>query len=61
MLFRSISLIENPDKSSSQKADNSLFLLIFSLAPNDRGYGHGRVAGVFTVAQRQSECGRKTR
>ena len=28
---------------------------------NDRGYGHGRFAGVFAVAQRQSECGRKTR
>ena len=28
---------------------------------NERGYGHGRFAGVFAVAQRQSECGRKTR
>jgi len=26
---------------------------------NDRGYGHGRVVGVFAVAQRQSECGSK--
>ena len=31
------------------------------MAANDRGYGHGRFAGVFAVAQRQSECGRKTR
>ena len=33
----------------------------FAVAHNDRGYGHGRFAGVFAVAQRQSECGRKTR
>ena len=31
----------------------------FTLATNDRGYGHGRFAGAFAVAQRQSECGRK--
>jgi len=36
--------------------------LVFpTMAANDRGYGHGRFAGVFAVAQRQSECGRKTR
>jgi hypothetical protein len=35
--------------------------LFFTLTHNDRGYGHGRFAGVFAVAQRQSECGRKTR
>ena len=34
--------------------------LFFTMAANDRGYGHGRFAGVFAVAQRQSECGRKT-
>ena len=27
----------------------------FTLVHNDRGYGHGRFAGVFAVAQRQSE------
>jgi len=32
----------------------------FTMAGNDRGYGHGRFAGVFAVAQRQSKCGRKT-
>ena len=26
-----------------------------TLAHNDRGYGHGRFAGVFAVAQRQGE------
>jgi len=36
-------------------------IYFFRLAHNDRGYGHGRFAGVFAVAQRQSECGRKTR
>jgi hypothetical protein len=35
--------------------------LFFTLTHNDRGYGHGRFAGVFAVAQRQSECERKTR
>ena len=35
--------------------------VLFKLADNDRGYGHGRFAGVFAVAQRQGECGRKTR
>ena len=34
---------------------------VFSITANARGYGHGRFAGVFAVAQRQSECGRKTR
>ena len=34
--------------------------VFFKVAANDRGYGHGRVAGVFAVAQRQGECGRKT-
>jgi hypothetical protein len=38
-----------------------LLLFFFRLAANDRGYGHWRFAGVFAVAQRQSECGRKTR
>ena len=38
-----------------------LQIYFFKIAYNDRGYGHGRVAGVFAVAQRQSECGRKTR
>ena len=38
-----------------------ILFVIFALAPNDRGYGHGRFAGAFAVAQRQSECGRKTR
>ncbi len=33
----------------------------FSLAHNDRGYGHGRFAGEFPVVQRQGKCGRKTR
>ena len=33
----------------------------FALGANDRGYGHGRVAGAFAVVKRQSECGRKTR
>ncbi len=37
------------------------FFSFFWIAPNDRGYGHGRFAGVFAVAQRQSECGRKAR
>ena len=32
----------------------------FGITANDRGYGHGRFAGVFAVAQRQSECERKT-
>jgi hypothetical protein len=35
--------------------------LFFTMPPNDQGYGRGRVADVFAVAQRQSECGRKTR
>ena len=30
------------------------------MAANDRGYGHGRFAGVFAVVKRQSECGSKT-
>ena len=34
--------------------------VFFRLAANDRGYGHGRVAGVIAVALRQGECGRKT-
>ena len=41
---------------------NSKFMLSYlsMLAANDRGYGLGRFAGVFVVAQRQSECGSKT-
>ena len=40
----------------------NLSLFPFPTMPaNDRGYGHGRFAGVFAVAQRQSECGHKTR
>ena len=31
-----------------------------TLAHNDRGYGNGWFAGVFAVAQQQSECERKT-
>ena len=31
----------------------------FALGANDRGYGHPAVCGSFTVALRQSECGRK--
>ena len=38
-----------------------LSLFFFTLTGNDRGYGHGRFAGGFAVAQRQGECGRKTR
>ena len=34
--------------------------LFSKLAANGPGYGRGRVAGVFAVAKRQSECGRKT-
>ena len=30
------------------------------MSPNDRGYGHPAVCGSFTVAKRNSECGRKT-
>ena len=41
--------------------NTNLSLFSFSTMPaNDRGYGLGRFAGVFAVAQRQSECGRKT-
>ena len=36
-----------------------VFFSFFRLAGNDRGYGHWRFAGAFTVALRQSECGRK--
>jgi len=38
------------------------FVVVFfsKLAHNDRGYGHWRFAGAFTVAMRQGECGRKT-
>ena len=42
--------------------NTNLSLFSFPTMPaNDRGYGHGRFAGAFAVAQRQSECGRKTR
>jgi len=34
--------------------------LFFRIAANDRGYGHGRFAGVFAVAQQQTKCGNKT-
>jgi hypothetical protein len=36
-------------------------LSFFAVAHNDRGYGHGRFAGVFAIVKRQSECGRKDR
>jgi hypothetical protein len=39
---------------------NFISILFFTLAPNDRSYGHGQIAGVFPVVKRQSECGRKT-
>jgi hypothetical protein len=38
-----------------------LYFLFLKITANDRGYGHERFAGVFAVAQRQSECGRKSR
>jgi hypothetical protein len=31
------------------------FFFFFRLAANDRGYGHGRVAGEFPVVKRQKE------
>jgi hypothetical protein len=37
-----------------------LVFSIFCMFGNDRGYGHPAVCGSFTVALRQSECGRKT-
>ena len=46
-----------------KQGENETFELkadIRRVAPNDRGYGHGRFAGAFAVALRQSECGRKT-
>jgi hypothetical protein len=33
----------------------SLRLFFFIIAPNDRGYGHWRSAGVFPVVKRQKE------
>ena len=39
---------------------NLCFFSFFKLAANDRGYGHPAVCGSFTVAKRNSECGRKT-
>jgi len=49
------------DSSSKIIQSNKVAFSFFAVAANDRGYGHGRFAGVFAVAQRQSECGRKTR
>ncbi len=43
----------------SNRTQISVFLF-FTITANDRGYGHGRVAGVIAVALRQGECGRKT-
>ena len=40
--------------------NNEFMFYFFRLAANDRGYGLGGSAGVFAVAQGQSECGRKT-
>ena len=60
VIFLSFSTIRS--QISSLKLYAILVSLFFSkLAANDRGYGHWRFAGVFAVAQRQSECGRKTR
>ena len=36
------------------------FLFFLCMFGNDRGYGLGRSAGVFAVALREGECGRKT-
>ena len=45
-----------------EKSANQLGLFpFFTMAGNDRGYGHWRFAGAFAVVKRQSECGRKTR
>ena len=60
VIFLSFSTIRS--QISSLKLYAILVSLFFSkLAANDRGYGLGRAAGVFAVAQRQGECGRKTR
>ena len=51
-------------KSGQFLKDFSIQICLFfpfpTMPANDRGYGHRRVAGAFAVAQRQSECGRKT-
>jgi len=62
-LSRPQSLSMSKKRTVPQRFFNTnLSLFSFSTMPaNDRGYGHGRFAGVFAVAQRQSECGRKTR
>ena len=52
---------EEADSSSKIFQQQIRLFPFFTMPPNDRGYGHGRFAGVFAVAQRQSECGRKTR
>jgi hypothetical protein len=48
--------IRIPDRDKSHLRDS---ILVFAQS-DDRGYGHWRFAGVFAVAQRQSECGRNT-
>lgn len=62
LLFQ-IRLVMSQKRTVRQRFFNQkVCLFSFSTMPhNDRGYGHGRFAGVFAVAQRQSECGRKTR
>ncbi len=37
-----------------------LYSFFYTIGANDRGYGHLAVCVRLTVAQRQSECGRKT-
>ena len=62
MVTASCDYVAKADSSSKIfQPTKYLFFHFFAAAPNDRGYGHGRFAGVFAVAQRQSECGRKTR
>ena len=61
--------LQNPKSLSMSKKrtvpqrffNTNLSLFSFPTMPaNDRGYGHPAVCGSFTVALRQSECGRKT-
>ncbi len=40
--------------------DYQRYIQIFQVKNTDRGYGHPAVCGSFTVALRQSECGRNT-
>ena len=62
--------LQNPKSLSMSKKrtvpqrffNANLSLFPFPTMPaNDRGYGHGRVAGEFSVVKRQGKCGRKTR